>query len=86
MAPIRYVERRGDAFRSKVLVSHDVNTMPVHFREFTRRRLSPGLILIPRDLNIGAAIESILTICEACDEPDLENQICLVPSLVMYGF
>jgi Domain of unknown function (DUF5615) len=71
---------------NRVLISHDVNTMPVHFREFTRDRVSPGLILIPQQLNIGAAIESLLTICEACDGPDLENLIYLLPSMVMYRF
>jgi hypothetical protein len=70
----------------RVLVSHDVSTMPDHFREYTRRRPSPGLILIPQELSIGKAIEQILLICEACEAPDLVNRICLVPSLVMYGF
>lgn len=68
----------------RVLVSHDVSTMPNHFREFTRSRISPGLTLIPQELNIGTAIDNILIICEACDPADLETRICLVPSLVIY--
>jgi predicted nuclease of predicted toxin-antitoxin system len=70
----------------RILVSHDVTTMPDHFREYTRRRVSPGVILVPQNLSIGRAIENIIVICEACGEADLENRICLVPSLVMYGF
>jgi hypothetical protein len=40
----------------RVLVSHDVSTMPDHFRQYTRRNISPGLILVPQELNIGNAI------------------------------
>jgi hypothetical protein len=70
----------------RVLISHDVTTMPDHFRHYTRRNISPGLILVPQELSIGKAIENILVICEACNQDDIENRICLVPSLVMYGF
>ena len=70
----------------RVLVSHDVSTMPDHFREYIRRRTSPGLVLVPQELSIGKAIENILVICEACDEADLENRICLLQSLAMYRF
>jgi hypothetical protein len=70
----------------RVLISHDVSTMPDHFRQYTRRNISPGLILVPQELSIGKAIENILVICEACSRDDIENKICLVPSLAMYGF
>jgi hypothetical protein len=87
------LEGRDDSFvvntaaqDHRVLVRHDISTMPDNFRNFTRHRISPGLILIPQALNIGSAIENILTICEACDRSDLENRICLIPSLVIYGF
>ena len=36
------------AEEGRVLVSHDVRTMPQHFYEFTQRQASPGLILIPQ--------------------------------------
>jgi len=74
------------ARREGVLVSHDVTTMPDRFREYTRYRSSPGVILVPQELSIGKAIENILLIAEACSEHDLANKVCLVPSLVMYGF
>ncbi len=35
------------ASQNRVLVSHDVTTMPAHFREFVENVQSPGLILIP---------------------------------------
>jgi len=70
----------------RVLVSHDVNTLPGHFRDFVRQTTSPGIILVPDRMRIGAAIENILLICEAGDESDLENRICLAESLIIYGF
>ena len=74
------------AEQRRVLVSHDVSTMPDHFREYVRHHESPGVILVPQELGIGSAIEDILLISEACDERDLANRLCLVPSLVMFGF
>jgi hypothetical protein len=70
----------------RVLVSHDVSTMPGHLRNFVSTSPSPGVILIPQDLSIGKAIEYVLLICEACDAPDLANRLCLAPSLVIVGF
>ena len=74
------------AQEGRVLVSHDISTMPDHFRAYTRVHASPGVILVPQELSVGKAIEDLLLICEACDARDLQNRICLVPSLVMYGF
>ena len=68
----------------RVLVSHDVNTMEGHFREFTRTRKSPGLVLIPQRTGIGLAVESLLMIWEFVDSAEIENRVCLVPSLVIY--
>lgn len=72
------------AIGNRVLVSHDVSTLAGHFRQFVRGRGSPGVILIPQLLAIGAAIESLLLVCDACDPRDLEKRICLIPSLRMY--
>src|SRR5205085_11238718 len=74
------------AHEGRVLLSHDVSTMRTHFERFVQGEHSPGLILIPQDLSIGAAIESILLLCEACETTELANKICLLPSLAMYGF
>jgi hypothetical protein len=38
------------ADEGRMLVSHDVNTMPRHFTEFIKTRTSPGVILINQDL------------------------------------
>lgn len=74
------------AQEGRVLVSHDIRSIPAHLRDFVRENDSAGVILIPQRLRIGSAIENLQLICEACDPPDLSNRICLLPSLVMFGF
>jgi hypothetical protein len=63
----------------RVLVSHDRNTMPLHFRAFTRLSRSPGLVLIPQRLTIGAAIEELILVWECQDEDEFVNQILFLP-------
>ena len=74
------------ASRNCVLVSHDVSTMPHHFRQFVAHSHSPGLILIPQALPIRTALDSLSLISEACVPEDLAQRICLIPSLLIYGF
>jgi Domain of unknown function (DUF5615) len=61
------------ANRNCVLVSHDVSTMPHHFRQFVTHSHSPGLILIPQALPIRTAIDSLALISEACLPEDLSR-------------
>jgi hypothetical protein len=69
----------------RVLVSHDVSTMERHFREFVRKQASPGLILIPQiRVSIGHAIDGLILLWEIVDAGDLQNRVCLFPSLVIY--
>jgi hypothetical protein len=69
----------------RVLVSHDVNTMEGHFREFIRNNRSPGLILIPQKrVSVGDAIEGLVLLWEVLDSADLENRVCILPSLAIY--
>jgi len=70
----------------RVLVSHDVSTMPNHLRAIVATTLSPGVILVPQRLPVSEAIDLVLLVCEAAEPEDLENRICLLPSMVMYGF
>jgi hypothetical protein len=70
------------ADEGRILVSHDFQTMPQHFRQFLRTRPSPGLLLVRQDLPVGDAIEMLLLIWEASDADEWVNRACLVPSLV----
>ena len=66
----------------RILVSHDFQTMPRHFRQFTQGRRSPGVLLVRQDLPVGDAIENLLPIWEASEADEWVNRLCLVPSLV----
>jgi hypothetical protein len=73
------------ADQNRVVVSHDQNTMELHFRHFVQQQCSPGLILVPQRLAIGAAIHDLNLIWEILTPSDLENRTCLLPSLVVYA-
>jgi hypothetical protein len=63
----------------RILVSHDVRTMPVHFRTFIAGRESPGLILVPQRAQLGRVIDDLVLLWLASDETDWINQICYLP-------
>ena len=46
----------------RILVSHDRKTMPGHFVRFREKYLSPGLIIVAQDIDIGVAIDNLLLI------------------------
>jgi len=75
------------ATEGRILVSHDKNTMPLHFQTRLRSgRPSPGVLLaLPRS-SVGEVIESILIIWSASSEDDWGNQIHYLPSLNRHGF
>ena len=73
------------AKEGRALVSHDVSTMERHFQDFIQKQTSPGIILIPQKrVGIGQAIDGLILIWEVLDAADLENRICVFPSLVIY--
>jgi len=67
------------ADEGRILVSHDVRTMPRHFREFVQGEVSPGLILIPQKLALSVAIEELVLLWTASEDNEWVNQICYLP-------
>jgi hypothetical protein len=63
----------------RILVSHDRRTMPGHFMRFRETRSSPGLIIVPQDLDVGAAIEDVLLIWVATEAAEWVQQLGFVP-------
>jgi hypothetical protein len=63
----------------RVLVSHDLRTMPGHFYRFLTNRESPGLILIPATYPIGPSLNDfeLMLVCSTPDE--LRNRITWLP-------
>jgi hypothetical protein len=71
------LQRAADLDR--VLISHDRKTMPTHFAWFLNSRSSPGLIVVPQDLDIGHAIEDLLLIWAASDAEEWRDRIGFLP-------
>lgn len=68
------------ALQQRVLVSHDVGTMPAHFRAFEGSgKQSAGLFLIPQSLDVGTAIEELLLIWRATEAAEWESRIVWLP-------
>ena len=67
------------AEQNRILVSHDVRTMPRHFQNFISRQTSPGVIMIPQKLPVSTAIEQLLLIWLASEAGEWINQIRFLP-------
>jgi hypothetical protein len=67
------------ADEGRMLVSHDVNTMPKHFTEFITIRTSPGVILINQDLPYSEAIDGLIRLWAAAEAEDWENVLSFLP-------
>jgi len=63
----------------RILVSHDRKTMPIHFTRFLEGRTSPGVLIVPQELEIGAAIEDLLLIWSATDAEEWIQQLGFIP-------
>jgi hypothetical protein len=68
------------AEQRRVLVSHDVSTMPAHFRAFRNAgRQSAGVFLVPQSLDVGTAIDEFLLIWIASKATEWENRLVWLP-------
>jgi hypothetical protein len=68
------------AEQHRVLVSHDVGTMPAHFRAFRAEgKQSAGVFLVPQSLDVGTVIEEILLIWLASEASEWENRLEWLP-------
>ena len=63
----------------RVLVTHDVKTMPKWFRECVEERRCAGLILVPNKLPIRDIIEDLLLIWHATEAEEWVNQVLRLP-------
>jgi hypothetical protein len=68
------------AERQRVLVSHDVGTMPPHFRAFRNAgNHSAGIFLIARSLDVATAIDELPVIWLASEAADWEDRLVWLP-------
>ena len=68
------------AENQRILVTHDVNTMPRYAYERVRAsQPMPGVIVIPEDLAVGKVIEELSTLIECCEPEELNSQVKYLP-------
>lgn len=67
------------ANEGRVLVTHDRKTMPKHFSEFIERSTSSGVVIVPQDMPVVAAVEDLILIWSASSSEEWVNRICFLP-------
>lgn len=67
------------ASNSRVLVSHDVSTMPEAFSRFIQKQTSPGVILISQELSYREGIEGMPRIWSTTEAEDWQNVLSFLP-------
>jgi hypothetical protein len=67
------------ADEGRLLVSHDVNTMPEHFARFIETQTSSGVILISPQLSYRDAIEGLLRVWITTEAEDWQNVLSFLP-------
>jgi precorrin-6B methylase 1 len=67
------------AQEGRILVTHDFRTMPDHFAQFIAEHLSPGVIIISRNLTVRQAAEWLHLIWEASEAEEYVNSILRIP-------
>ena len=63
----------------RILVSHDRRTMPRWFAEFITTKTSAGLLIVPQDLLLRAAIEDLFVIWAVSSAEEWINRIASIP-------
>jgi Domain of unknown function (DUF5615) len=63
----------------RILVTHDLQTMPRHFAAFITTRQSPGLLLIPPRLPIASAVDDLLLIWSTMAAEEWRNLMWYLP-------
>ncbi len=67
------------AASGRIIVTHDVRTMPRWFRQFVELERSSGLILVPEKMAIREVIEDLLTIWHVSEAEEWINQMRRLP-------
>jgi predicted nuclease of predicted toxin-antitoxin system len=67
------------AAAGRVLVSHDLKTMPREFAAFVVAQTSPGVLIVSQKLSLLDAIEELVLIWTASEAEDWVNRIATIP-------
>jgi hypothetical protein len=63
----------------RLLVTPDKATMPAHFADFIAARESPGVLPVPRHLNVREVAENLLLVWAASEAEEWVNRISYLP-------
>ncbi len=63
----------------RILVTHDLRTMPRHFANFIQCQDSPGVLIIPQHVPVREAIGALLLLCDASEPEEWTNRIAVLP-------
>ena len=69
------------AQEGRILVSHDISTIPPLFARFRQSQLSPGVLLVPQQFPLIRSIESLELIWDLTEPLEWANRICYLPTL-----
>lgn len=64
----------------RVLLMHDLKTMPRHFAERTASGSSAGVVIVPQSVGIGPAVEYVLVIWATTRDEEWVDRLFFVPS------
>lgn len=67
------------ASNGRVLVTHDVSTMPEAFSLFIQEHTSPGVILISQELPYREAIEGLWRVWSNTEAENWQNVLSFLP-------
>lgn len=67
------------ADQDRILVTHDMRTMPHHFEDFIRESPSPGVIVVPQSMRPGQAADELLLIASATESAEWVSRIVFLP-------
>jgi hypothetical protein len=68
------------AEQGRILVSHDENSMPGHFRDFLAAgNWSPGVLMAPQGAATGLVIESLVLLWVASEAEEWRDRIVWLP-------
>ena len=80
LAGLSDLEVLGLATRTgRILVSHDLKSMPRHFGEFLRHSSSPGVLLVPQHLPASAVAEELILVWSVTEASEWTDRLVVLP-------
>ena len=63
------------ADENRILVTHDMRTMPKHFATYLQTHTSPGVFIVPQSLPIATAADELILIWAASEAEEWTDRI-----------